>query len=163
MAGSSDESYYPPVGFYFKVDLVESAGSPPSSKSTVDNSFQEVGGLSVEYDSESVSEGGENRFAHKLPTKTKYQNLVLKRGLVLSSSKFSVWCLDTMSSNLGKAIAPKNIFVSLLNEKGTPAMTWQFFNAWPIKMQVSDLQAMENKIALETLEFSFQYYEQKAV
>ncbi|MEQ9229786.1 MAG: phage tail protein, partial [Cyclobacteriaceae bacterium] len=79
-----------------------------------------------------------------------------------STSKFSSWCLEVLSGNLSKPIEPKNIFVSLLNEKGETSMSWQFFNAWPIKMQTSDLQAMENKIAVETMEFSFQYFEQKS-
>ena len=162
MADTVGENYYPPVGFYFKVDLVESAGSPPSSKATIDNSFQEVSGLSVEFESETVSEGGENRFSHSLPKKTKYVNLVLKRGLVLRNSQFSKWCIEVLSGNLSKPIVPKDIFVTLLNENGSPSMSWHFFNAWPVKMNASDLQAMENKIVVETMEFVFQYFEQKA-
>ena len=54
---------------------------------------------------------------------------------------------------------PKYVSVSLLNEKGIPSMVWLFVNAYPVKVQVSDLQAMENKIAVETMEFTYQYYQ----
>lgn len=151
--------YYPPVGFYFRVDLADPASAALSLMSDVDNAFQEVSGLSVEMETEPIAEGGENRFTHKLPKKTKYQNLVLKRGLVTSVSGFTAWCMKTMGSNLSTAIEPKNISVSLLNEKGFPSMVWLFINAYPVKVQVSDLQAMENKIAVETMEFCYQYYQ----
>lgn len=153
------QRYYPPVGFYFRVDLADPASAALSMVSNVDNSFQEVSGLSVEMETESVTEGGENRFAHKLPKRTKYSNLVLKRGLVTSVSGFSAWCIKTMGSNLSTPVEPKNISVALLNEKGIPSMVWLFVNAYPVKVQVSDLQAMENKIAVETMEFSYQYYQ----
>ncbi|MEM0939791.1 MAG: phage tail protein [Bacteroidota bacterium] len=162
MAKGSDAVNYPPVGFYFSVDLAQAVGAPPSLKATVDNSFQEVSGLSAEMETESVIEGGENRFTHKVPKRTTYQNLILKRGLILSNSNFSKWCLEVLAGNLSKPIVPKNITVSLLNERGKPAMTWQFFNAWPVKVLTSDFQSMENKIVVETLEFAFQYFEQKA-
>lgn len=154
--GSVTNRFYPPVGFYFRVNLAEK-GKKTTTASAVDNSFQEVTGLSVEFETESIKEGGENRFTHKVPTRTKFPNLVLKRGLVTSSSAFSKWCLDSLSSNLSKAIEPKNIVVMLLNEKGKPSMKWVFYNAWPVKMQFSDLKAMENKVAVETMEFSYQY------
>jgi hypothetical protein len=71
--------YYPPWGFYFKVEF-------DISKNKNDVRFQAVSGLSVEYDYESFKEGGENRFEHKLPVRTKYADLVLKRGMLTESS-----------------------------------------------------------------------------
>ena len=43
--------------------------------------FTEVSGLSVEMGTEEFVEGGENRFIQKYPTRAKYPELVLKRGL----------------------------------------------------------------------------------
>ena len=71
--------YYPPWGFYYKVEL-------SISKNKGDVRFQTVSGLSVEYDMEEFKEGGENRFTHKLPVRTKYADLVLKRGMLTDSS-----------------------------------------------------------------------------
>ena len=86
--------YYPPWGFYYKVEF-------SISKDTDDARFQSVSGLSVEYDYETFKEGGENRFEHKLPVRTKYADLVLKRGMLTDSSVIK-WFLnafrDTNSS-----------------------------------------------------------------
>ena len=160
---TTGQSFYPPVSFYFRVELADKINGKAKPKSNVDNSFQEVTGLNVEMETEAVNEGGENRFAHKLPKKTKYSNLVLKRGLVTTSSKFSVWCTKTMSSNLGKPIEPKNIVVTLLNEEGLPIMGWLVYSAYLVKVQVSDLKAMDNQLAIETMEFCFQYFEMKQI
>jgi len=65
--------YYPPVGFHFKVEFVGIGNDN-------DVRFQSVSGLSVEFDTEAYEEGGENRFEHTLPVRTKYPDLSLKRG-----------------------------------------------------------------------------------
>ena len=67
----SDSIYVPPPVFAFRVDI-DGAES--------DTSFQEVSGLEVQFETEDVVEGGQNRFVHRLPTRTKYSNLLLKRG-----------------------------------------------------------------------------------
>ena len=148
----SDYSY-PPVNFHFLVSFIGLGDNGNS----IDGRFQSVSGLKMEFETEPIKEGGENRFTHKLPTRTKYPNLVLKRGLVASTSKFSKWSIDTLGSNLSKPMVPKNIVVTLLNEKGVPRMAWVIHNAWPIKISYSDLKAMENQLAIETLEFSYQF------
>ncbi len=45
-----------------------------------------------EYEYETFKEGGENRFEHKLPVRTKYADLVLKRGM-LTGSPLIDWML----------------------------------------------------------------------
>ncbi len=62
-----------PVSFHFKVEFGNSSDDQ-------DNRFQEVAGLSAEITTEEVREGGLNEYVHRLPTGTKYGNLVLKRG-----------------------------------------------------------------------------------
>ncbi len=153
------QEYYPPVGFHFSVSVLDGLGALMALTSSVDNAFQEVSGISVSFGTEPVKEGGENRFEHKLPTRTTYPNLVLKRGLVTTVSSLSTWCINSLQSNFDLEIEPKNIGVMLMDEKGLPSVCWFFVNAWPVKMQVSDMNAMENKIMVETLEFSYQFYE----
>ena len=67
-------TYYPPAGFYFKVEIVGVAGMNEDTEQR----FQEVSGLSVEIETEELKEGGENRFSYKLPKRAKYPNLVLR-------------------------------------------------------------------------------------
>ena len=116
--------------------------------------FTEVSGLSVELGTEEVAEGGENRFLQKYPGRAKYPELVLKRGLLLSS-EITAWireCVEDLN------IQPKNIDVKLLNEKHQPLMTWHLVNAYPTKWAVSDFNATNNAVVIESLQFFYQYF-----
>jgi phage tail-like protein len=140
--------YYPPVGFYFKVEVL---GLPPCDS---DVRFTEVSGLSVEMGTEEVAEGGENRFIQKYPTRTKYPELVLKRGLLHNSEVWN-WirqCIEDYN------IEPKNIDVKLLNENRDPLMTWHVVGAYPTKWAVTDLNSTANAVVIESLQFFYQYF-----
>ncbi|MFA6040430.1 MAG: phage tail protein [Methylophilus sp.] len=140
--------YYPPWAFYYKVEFID------VSKNKNDVRFQAVSGSSVEYDFESFKEGGENRFEHKLPVRTKYADLVLKRGMLTDSSVLD-WFLRAFRD---REFKPSNINVILMNEKGEPLRTWKIAHAIPKKWTVSDLNANDNAIVIETLELSYQYF-----
>ena len=124
------------------------------SQNKHDIRFQTVSGLSVEYDLEEYKEGGENRFVHKLPGRTKYADLVLKRGM-LTDSEVIQWCLKAFRD---REFKPADLNVILLNEKGEPLRTWKVAHAIPKKWLVSDLNANENALVIETLELSYRYF-----
>jgi phage tail-like protein len=145
--------YYPPWGFYYRVDFI-------GSQERNDVRFQSVSGLSVEYDMEEYKEGGENRFAHKLPVRTKYADLTLKRGMltgpsVLTGNSVVKWFLDAF---LDRTFTPRELSVILLNEKGEPLRTWSVAHAVPKKWSVSDLNANESSLVIETLELSYRSF-----
>lgn len=142
--------YYPPVGFHFRVEF---QGIPGLQKQ--DAYFQEVTGLSRELETESIKSGGENRFTYKLPTRGQYPNLVLKRGLFLDSAIIK-WANDAI---LHLDIKPVTVLVTLLNEKHQPLQTYNCVNAWPLKWSVTDLNAQESRLVVETLELYYQYFE----
>jgi phage tail-like protein len=148
-------TYYPPVSFFFEVRI-------SGVSTTADSSFLEADGLQAERQSEEIKEGGENRFVHRLPGRMKYQNLVLKRGLLVSTSELATWCKTAFEADLGTNLVTKDIDVSLLDAQGSPLMTWNFKNAWPVKWSVQGFNAMENRIAVETLEFSYSYFTREA-
>ena len=141
-------NYYPPVGFHFKVEV---HGLTPNDN---DVRFTEVGGLSVEMATEEVAEGGENRFIQKFPTRAKYPELVLKRGVLLNSEimKWIRQCIEDYN------IQPKNIDIKLLNEEHQPLLTWHVVNAYPTKWAVSDLNASSNAVVVESLQLFYQYF-----
>lgn len=136
---------YPPVGFHFKVEFNHIKG---------EFQFQSVTGLSVELETEKVAEGGENRFKHTLPVRTRSPNLVLKRGLMVNS-ELADWCKKAMESF---EIIPAGVTVTLLNEKHEPLVTWNVVHAWPVKWSVDDLNAMESKIVIESIELTYNYF-----
>lgn len=137
--------YYPPLGFHFKVEFANIEG---------EFEFQSVSGLSVELEFEEMAEGGENRFKHKLPVRTKYPNLVLKRGAKINSELIN-WCRDAVENF---SIAPTNVLISLLNEKHEPLTSWNIVQAWPVKWSMADFNAEESKIAIETIELAYNYF-----
>lgn len=147
---NSPGGYYPPVGFHFKVEFVGIGNDN-------DIRFQSVSGLNVEYDSESFKEGGENRFEHKLPLRTKYADLSLKRGM-LTDSKVIEWC---MKAFVNREFQPANVNVTLLNEKHESIKRWEVIDAWPKKWSVSDLNAQENSVVIETLDLAYKYFNLK--
>lgn len=139
--------YYPPLGFYYRVKF-------GISEDKNDARFQSVSGLAVEYDYESFKEGGENRFEHKLPVRTKYSDLVLKRGMLTDSTVLN-WFLDAFTN---RVFQPSDISVMLMNEKSEPLRTWNVVHAIPKKWLVSDMNANENAIVIETLELTYRYF-----
>ena len=143
---------YPPVAFYFRLSL---SGSTTDANA----SFKEVSGISLEMDTEEISEGGNNNFKHRIPTSVKYSNLVLKRGLAYKDSALVAWCQDTFNEVLLDHISTKTIVITLLNESGLPLKTWKFVNAWPVKWAVSNPNSMNNEIVIETMEFAYSYFE----
>jgi phage tail-like protein len=139
--------YYPPWGFYYRVEF-------SISQNTNDVRFQTVSGLSVEYEMEEFKEGGENRFVHKLPMRTKYADMVLKRGM-LTDSDVIQWCLRAFRD---REFEPADVTVILMNEKGEPLRTWKVSQAIPKKWLVSDLNANENAVVIETLELTYRFF-----
>lgn len=139
--------YYPPVVFHFRVEVL---GLGADS----DMRFTEVAGLNVELATEEVVEGGQNRFTQKFPVRTKYPELVLKRGLLVRSevTEWAQRCIEDFE------IEPKDVNVTLLDAEHKPLMTWHLVGAYPTKWAVSDLNATSNTVSVETLQLFYQYF-----
>jgi phage tail-like protein len=139
---------YPPVAFYFSVSFPDD----PNIKAT---SFKEVSGIGVEMETESVAEGGENRFTHQLPKRAKHGNLVLKRGLASTKSKFVNWLRTTLESDFSKAFVTSSVQVNLLNPEGNIVDSWLFSNAYPVKWDIEAFESQKNEVAIESVEFCY--------
>jgi phage tail-like protein len=136
------------VGFYFQLSFQGQ-----------DAAFQEVSGIARELNTEEIVCGGENRFKYKLPGTATSQNLVLKRAILPAGSQLVNWCSLCIDQGFGVAIQTHDIILSLLNAKGQPAIEWTFHNAYPVKYALSDLHAMENSIAMDSIELAYTYFE----
>jgi phage tail-like protein len=144
-------AYYPPVSFYFTVEIVDEGTAG-------DTSFLEVQGLTAEREVIEIKEGGENRFTHRLPDRAKYGNLILKRGVLLPTSGFGSWCKTVLESNFDTPITTNTVLLSLLDANGAPLLSWNFVGAWPVKWTVSDLGAEKNELAIESMELAYNYF-----
>jgi phage tail-like protein len=147
----------PPVGYYFKVEFLSIGGllsaALPSVK--MDMRFQKVSGFRVNMSPESVKEGGQNLFTHRLPNPYEYGNLVLERGL----TRLSMLNVDFQEAMSIFRFNTGNAFVTLLDEKDDPVVAWLFMKTYPVSWSSSDLNADENKIVIDTLELAYTRYQ----
>lgn len=153
---SSQGVYYPAVGFSFTI-TVAGTGTPLQLSSRADGSFQEISGIEAKFDTETLPEGGENRYAHTLPKAGRYPNLVLKRGYVTAPSFLSEWAAQTVGSSLAEPILTQSLVVMLLGSDRVPLVGWNFTRAWPVRWVTGPLDATRNEVLTEVLEFSYAY------
>jgi phage tail-like protein len=108
--------------------------------------FRECTGLAAEIEVKDYNEGGVNDRVHKLPTRMKYPNLVLKRGVTYEDALLK-WLWKTQRQTQRIAVT-----VSLMGADGKPVRSWVFNDAFPIKWTGPNMNASSNQIATEQLE-----------
>lgn len=144
MAG---DSFYQTVNFHFKVEFT-------LNEEDVDVRFQSVTGLDTTLETESIKEGGENRFEHVVPTRRKYSPLILKRGLLKpSNSGLTRWLKKAFDDEEVEPI--QVVTIKLLNEEHKPLMLWTINNVWPRSWKIGELNAEQGAVLLETLELNY--------
>jgi phage tail-like protein len=139
---------YPPVGFHFLVTFQLFPQTPNDFR------FQEVSGLDVEMEMESYPEGGQNRFTWQLPKRARYSDLVLKRGMFMGSG-IVLWCQNAFENF---SFEPTNITIALLNDLHVPVQAWYVVNAIPKKWSISNFNAQENTVVVESITLSYQFF-----
>ena len=129
---------YPIVKFHFQVEW---GGTKIG--------FTEVSGLDVETEVVEYRHGASPEYHKtKMPGMQKYSNITLKRGTFATDNEYYNWW-NTVKLN---TIERRDITISLLNEEHAPIVVWKVKNAWPTKIQSTDLKADGNEVAIETLE-----------
>lgn len=129
---------YPLVKFHFQVEW---GGTKIG--------FTEVSGLDVETEIVEYRDGASPEYSKiKMPGMQKFSNLTLKRGTFKSDNEYYAWW-NTVKLN---TIERRDITISLLNEDHDPVVTWKVKNAWPTKIQSTDLKADGNEVAIESME-----------
>jgi phage tail-like protein len=134
----------PLQGFRFKVEIM----------GMLVGGFSEASGFQAETQTEEFREGGLNFFVHRLPKETRYQNLVLKRGITFSSA-LSDWHNDVISGT----IVRQTVHVILLDTQGTETWCMSFKNAYPVKWICSEYKADSASVVVETLELAHNGFE----
>lgn len=111
--------------------------------------FTEVSGLDVQVDPIEYRDGASPEYVKtKMPGLQKFSNITLKRGSFKGDNDFYNWW-NTVALN---TIERRNVTISLLNENHEPVIVWKVKNAWPIKVQSTDLKADGNEVAIESIE-----------
>jgi phage tail-like protein len=111
--------------------------------------FSEVTGLEVRTEVDEHREGGLNDYVHKLAKETRYSNLTLKRGI---TDVTDLW--DWHQQVVDGDVQRKTMSVVLLDEVGNEKWRWVFSEAYPVKWNGADLNATNNTVAVESVEFA---------
>lgn len=140
------------TAFHFAVTFI-SADGPVSVP------FQSVTGISSTLKTETVAEGGENRFMHTIPSPGTHENLKLTRALTTADSvkaqkEIIQWAENALYNF---RITRKTVLVSILNSEHLPVRNWVFEDAYPVKMSINSLDAKKDELAIETLELAYKF------
>ncbi|MCF6331934.1 MAG: phage tail protein [Draconibacterium sp.] len=129
---------YPLVKFHFQVEW---GGTKIG--------FTEVSGLDVETEVVEYRHGASPEYSKiKMPGMQKFSNLTLKRGTFATDNEYFTWWNSVKLNSIER----RDITISLLNEEHAPVITWKVKNAWPTKIQSTDLKADGNEVAIESIE-----------
>ena len=129
--------------FNFKVEI----------EGVTQGAFMEVNGLESATE---VFEGndGNNLLLRKLPGRTSYSNIVLRRGFTNSDELFN-WRKTVTDGNTERKAGS----IILCDEKGDEIMRYNFFEAWPCRWKLSPLSAQDRRNLVEEIEIAVEKIE----
>ena len=155
--------------FNYEITLVRSANiatgsnlqsiSVSKGKDVIgDGGFQECSGLQIEMDVQQLQEGGRNDGVIQRVGRAKYQNLVLKRGMLYNknnqlASDHWQWIQDVLSGV--RPVARYDGLIKVFGHKKNGAAevvaSWEFERALPAKITGPQLNAKSGDVAIEEL------------
>jgi phage tail-like protein len=100
-------------------------------------------------------EGGLNEYVHKIPGRTKYSNVTLKRGFATSNEIYE-WYKEVETDLIkGNGLEYQQVTITLYSsaEQGR-LMRWTLNKAFPVKWVGPAFKTDEAAVAVETLEFA---------
>jgi phage tail-like protein len=113
--------------------------------------FSEVSGLSMETDVVEYRDSSSPEFHKiKMPGMQKFGNITMKRGIFQGDNDFVKWWKTVALNTINR----RDVTISLLNENHEPVVVWKIKNAWPSKVQSTDLKSDDNGVAIETIELA---------
>ena len=120
--------------------------------------FRSCTGLKSETEVVPIQEGGFNSAERKLIGRTKFPNIVLKRGFANGA-----WWSRRMNFADGEhKISQFKFTIGMIHQYGPGgkiAQTWTFRNGWICKWEGPDYDASKNEIAIETIEIAHEGFE----
>jgi phage tail-like protein len=112
--------------------------------------FKFVSGLGAEVEVIEYREGADNlSSSRKLPGRVKYPNVTLKRGLTTSHDLWDWW--QTVRDG---TLQRRAVVITLLDDARQPVLRWRLREAWIARIEVSELDASKNEIAIESIELA---------
>ena len=120
--------------------------------------FTEVSGLGSEHEVVEYREGSDSgEVIRKLPGPLRYDNIVLKRGLIRGNTDWWDWRQAVITD--GVAAATHDGAIELIDRSNEVVARWNFENAWPVKITGPQLPSSSNDVAIEELTIAHEYIE----
>jgi len=114
-------------------------------------SFAQVSGLDILVETTEYREGASPETQSvKMPGRSKFSNIVLKRGIKKGDTDFFKW----INTHQLHTIERRDIVINLLDEQHQPVITWRVKNAFPVRYSGPLLSAQSSEIAMEELELA---------
>ena len=114
-------------------------------------SFSEVAIGATTTDVIEYREGTDPAHVRKLSGLTKYGNVTLKRGVTNSMELFN-WHKEIVAGQISGN--RRRVAIVVADESGGDKARFIVSNAWPVKYDVSDLNAKGNEVFIELLELA---------
>lgn len=144
----SDNSFYE-KGPLTSTFVVEVDGDPIGR-------FTQVDGLEMEIEVESIDEGGQNDFSHKLPGRLKWPNIKLTRG-VTQSDNLVEWMRQSAGEEFDgnkNKLTRSTVGIVMLSSSGRPLREWQVEGAFPVSWKGPSFSASDDDVLTEELEIA---------
>lgn len=111
--------------------------------------FSECSGLNTQTDVIEYRNSSEDVTLRKLPSLKKFTNISLKRGFTDSQELWN-WYAKVLEGRVEMRAGS----IILLNEARESALSWNFREGWPTKLEGAALSTTSNEVAIETLEIA---------
>jgi phage tail-like protein len=143
----------PYPGYNFLITLMDSASVLGTVLSLISKmpvaGFSECSGLEMSLDIEEYKEGGNNGTILRFPTRVKWTNLRLKRGLAISNDLW-LWHYGFVQGTVNR----HDGIITLIDQDGSPAKAWAFKRGLPVKWAGPAFNATQGQIAFEEIEIA---------
>jgi phage tail-like protein len=149
----------PLLAFNFQISLTDSSSSGVGSALTtvtlssvgltVVAGFSECSGLEGTLEVQDYMAGGRNDGVLHFPTRMKWSNITLKRGLANSTDLWNWYA----GFAVGKAVRKDGVIV-LQDEQHNPQRVWGFRRGLPIKYTGPTMNAAQSAVAFESIEIA---------
>ncbi len=111
--------------------------------------FSECSGLEMSLEVKDYEEGGNNGTVLKFPSRVKWSNITLKKGIGAGAALWD-WHYGFVEGN-GRR---RDGLVILMNDLKLPNNIWYFRRGLPIKYTAPSLNAAQNNVAIEAIEIA---------
>ena len=147
------------ISLFSSLPIIEGSDIRPSGpdRSGVklgDGAFQECSGLEVEMDVQEYLEGGRNDGVIRRVGRAKFQNIVLKRGMLMTSESSVNRELWNWFNAIVSGVRPVRRYdgiIEVWDVGPTPVASWIFHRGLPAKIVGPQLNAKTGEVAIEEL------------